>query len=310
MKTNLLNMRNIDFSIRKEGKWLWKNLAICLAVLLIFAILSFGIASARTAGQSHVYYSLEARNNADRLIKVIDDADSYVYFAIYYFTKSSIADALIRAKHRGVNVIGIMDREASMNANASILGRLKAANVTVLTQRHPEGIMHVKALVTEGAYASGSYNWTDGANNVNDEVLEIGTNESVRKQYLAIIEKLLATNSDKSELLTLKSSEGKSPVIKSIGDGDYDYTEAIDHVGEKATVSGTVTKVFTSKSGTVFLDFCEDFATCPFSAVIFASDVTKFQDLTQYERKLSITGLIKSYQGKAEIILSSPEQIR
>jgi hypothetical protein len=71
---------------------------------------------------------------------------------------------------------------------------LVAANIRVLTQKHPEGIMHIKALVTENAYASGSYNWTDGANNVNDEVLEIGTNENVRKQYLAIIKRLLITN--------------------------------------------------------------------------------------------------------------------
>ena len=94
-----------------------------------------------------------------------------------------------------------------------------------------------------------------------------------------------------------------------IGDGDYDYTEAVDHIGEKATVSGTVQKVFTSKSGTVFLDFCENFQTCTFSAVIFASDVSKFRNLSQYERKVRLSGLIKSYQGKAEIILNGPEQI-
>jgi DNA/RNA endonuclease YhcR with UshA esterase domain len=114
-------------------------------------------------------------------------------------------------------------------------------------------------------------------------------------------------------VLTLNSDGSKSKVSatsKPIGDGDYDYTEAVDHIGEKATVTGTVQSVFTSKSGTVFFDFCENFQTCTFSAVIFASDVPKFKDLMQYEREVKLTGIIKSYEGKAEIILNGPEQIK
>jgi hypothetical protein len=102
------------------------------------------------------------------------------------------------------------------------------------------------------------------------------------------------------------ASQKKDSVI---GDGDYDYTEALDHVGERATVSGVVKNIFTSKTGTVFLDFCEDFRACQFSAVIFASDVEKFGDLEQYKRDVKLTGIIKSYQGKAEIILNDPKQI-
>ncbi len=137
-----------------------------------------------------------------------------------------------------------------------------------------------------------------------------------------IIVVLIAMNASRgnSETLTLRSSSSNSSNNSSansnasnlahpIGDGNYDYTEAVDHIGEKATVTGTVQKVFTSKSGTVFFDFCDNFQTCTFSAVIFASDVLKFKDLTQYQRAVKLTGLIKSYQGKAEIILNGPEQI-
>ncbi len=121
--------------------------------------------------------------------------------------------------------------------------------------------------------------------------------------------KLRATNSNSNSSSNSSSDPYASADSKPVGDGDYDYTEAIDHVGEKATVTGTVTKVFTSKSGTVFLDFCDNFQTCTFSAVIFAGDVPKFKDITQYQREVKLTGLIKSYQGKAEIILNGPEQI-
>jgi phosphatidylserine/phosphatidylglycerophosphate/cardiolipin synthase-like enzyme len=187
---------NISLELRNSGRWNWKTIGIsvCVAFTMVLAVLA--INSKMISSQFNVYYSLNTRHNDQELIKVIDDANKYVYFAIYFFTKNSIADALIRAKNRGVDVIGIMDRDASLNSNAKILERLGSANIQILTQRHPEGIMHIKALVTEDAYASGSYNWTDSANNVNDEVLEIGTNESVRKQYLAIIKKILTINNN------------------------------------------------------------------------------------------------------------------
>ena len=92
--------------------------------------------------------------------------------------------------------------------------------------------------------------------------------------------------------------------------GIYDFTEAVEHIGEKASVKGKVFRVFTSKSGVTFLDFCEKFDDCPFSAVIFASDLEKFPNVKQYERSMTLTGLIKSYNGKAEIILDSPDQIK
>ncbi len=93
------------------------------------------------------------------------------------------------------------------------------------------------------------------------------------------------------------------------GDGDYEYTEAPDHIGETARVHGMVLKAFTSKSGATFLDFCTGFQACPFSAVIFAGDKDKFKDMSSYEREVTVTGLIKSYQGKAEIVVSDPSQI-
>jgi len=144
--------------------------------------------------QIQVHYSLDRRQNDKELINVIDSADKYVYFAIYFFTKDNIAQALVRAKKRGLVVWGIMDREAGYDSNKNILAKLESAGITVEKQKHPDGIMHIKALVTEKAYVSGSYNWTASANNINDEVTEIGTNEGVRKQYLEIIKKILIIN--------------------------------------------------------------------------------------------------------------------
>jgi hypothetical protein len=91
---------------------------------------------------------------------------------------------------------------------------------------------------------------------------------------------------------------------------EYDYHEASAHIGEHATVSGAVVKTFTAKSSVTFFDFCQGFDSCPFSAVVFASDLEKFGDLSRYVRAVKVTGVIKSYQGNAEMVLNSPDQIQ
>jgi len=90
-----------------------------------------------------------------------------------------------------------------------------------------------------------------------------------------------------------------------------DFHDAGPHAGEKGCVSGRVVKVFTSRAGNTFLDFCEDYRVCPFTSVIFSSDKQKFGDL-QYlaGRQIEIRGAITVYQGKPEIVIHDPEQIR
>lgn len=167
--------------------------AIALVCFLFAAVCAYA-AGLLDRSDIRVVYSLDKRENDQEIIRLINNADEYVYFAVYYFTEQDIADALIRAKDRGVTVWGITNAEAATTTNSAVIERLRAAGIPVETQRHLDGIMHMKVLVTDEAYASGSYNWTEAATDANDEVLEIGSDESVRQQYLAIVEKVLIAN--------------------------------------------------------------------------------------------------------------------
>jgi hypothetical protein len=90
-----------------------------------------------------------------------------------------------------------------------------------------------------------------------------------------------------------------------------DFKKAGDYVGEYKCVTGKVDHVYISSKGNVFLNFCPDYRTCPFFAVIFASDSYKFSNPKQYQGKVvEISGVIKTYQGRAEIILNDPAQIK
>jgi len=93
--------------------------------------------------------------------------------------------------------------------------------------------------------------------------------------------------------------------------GCVDFHDAAPHAGETGCVSGRVVRVFTSRGGNTFLDFCQDYRDCPFTSVIFSSDKNKFGDLASLTgRQIEIRGNITAYQGKPEIIIRDPEQIR
>ena len=176
----------------------WKEI---VGGIVIFVVGIFVGAARTEVSAPHVFYSLDAKQNDQEIINVIENAHSYVYFAIYEFTKDNIAQALIAAKEKGINVEGITDRDNAMTAEeAPIVKELQAAGISVETQQHTDGIMHIKAVVTDNEYASGSYNWTSSATLVNDEVLEVGTDKNTREQYETILKNILATNSTSTEV--------------------------------------------------------------------------------------------------------------
>ena len=92
--------------------------------------------------------------------------------------------------------------------------------------------------------------------------------------------------------------------------GCIDFREAQSHTGQTGCITGRVLRTYTSRSGVTFFDFCPDYRNCAFSGVIFASDRSKFGDLTTLgSRQVEIRGPIISYKGRAEIILHDPEQL-
>lgn len=262
--------------------------------------------TAPPADSVRVLYSLDAKQNDQELIALIDRAQSHVYFAIYEFTLKDIADALVRAKKRGIDVRGLVDAGESSNSyDKPIIAELLAAGISVETEKHVDGngIMHIKALVTDSAYAMGSFNWTGSATSENDEILEIGTDSAMVKTYEELLLRLLAKYAGN----TAAAQSAAAVVLQ----GHYDYTKAQNHIGEYASVTGTLVDAYTSASGTVFLDFCKSYKTCPFSGVIFAGDVSAFGDLSRWSGKtVTLTGKITSYQGTAEIKLTKPHQLQ
>ena len=89
--------------------------------------------------------------------------------------------------------------------------------------------------------------------------------------------------------------------------------EAGQYLGRELIVEGKVADAYhDSKSNTVFFNFETAYPNQCFTAVIFSSDLYKFvQNPEDYylNKTVRITGEVKEYQGRPEIILETPNQI-
>jgi len=86
--------------------------------------------------------------------------------------------------------------------------------------------------------------------------------------------------------------------------------EARQHVGETKCVTGKVLRVKVGMKGVHFLDFCEDQMACPFTVVVFASDLKDVGDVRRLVgRTIEIHGAVKLYDARAEIVLNRIGQI-
>lgn len=150
------------------------------------------ILESNQAREVSIYYSYDTKGN-ELIIDEIRKAEKFVYFAIYTFTRSDIKDALLSAKYNGLEVVGLMDKEQtdSIEQQRDIAKELHAAGIPVSYDDHT-AIMHLKVLVTDKSYVTGSFNWTTSATDKNDEVLEIGRDETIRKQYQNLVQDLFA----------------------------------------------------------------------------------------------------------------------
>ena len=78
--------------------------------------------------------------------------------------------------------------------------------------------------------------------------------------------------------------------------------EAGQHVGETKCVTGKVLRVKVGAKGVHFIDFCEDQMACPFTVVVFPSDLKDVGDVRRLAgHVIEIRGPVKLYDGRSDV---------
>ena len=154
-----------------------------LALNLISLVFSFSLSA-----HSEAYFSPDD-HPADRLISLINSTKRKIYGAVYMFTDALIAQALINAKKRGVDVKIIVDN-ATMDYEYGKGALLKENGIDVYVFSIPSKkakfgtpLMHNKFALLDNQLWTGSFNWTKSANQKNQENVILTTNKKVYAKY-------------------------------------------------------------------------------------------------------------------------------
>ena len=122
---------------------------------------------APSIGQIEVAFSPRA-GATELVVKVISSAEKTIRVAAYSFTSKPIAQALIAAHKRGVDVQVIVDKSQKTERYTSATFLANMGVPTRIDSQHK--IMHNKFVIVDGAHVeTGSFNFTSSAEKGNAE---------------------------------------------------------------------------------------------------------------------------------------------
>jgi phosphatidylserine/phosphatidylglycerophosphate/cardiolipin synthase-like enzyme len=129
-----------------------------------------------------VYFSPKGGCEA-QVLRWISRANESIHVLIYSFTLDSIDDALVEAYNRGVEIKVVFEKEQI--STYSEYQKLKVAGVLVRNDTNSD-LMHDKIMIVDGVIVlTGSFNWSNSAENSNNENLIVINSTSVAAQYEA-----------------------------------------------------------------------------------------------------------------------------
>lgn len=125
----------------------------------------------------------------DAVVERINGAQQRVDVLAFAFTSDPIANALVSARERGLAVRGVMESR-NAKGTGSDLEKVRAAGIDFQTDGNCY-IMHHKVIVIDGrTVITGSFNWTRGAQEQNDENVLIIDDPTLAARYLEEVDRV------------------------------------------------------------------------------------------------------------------------
>ncbi len=122
-----------------------------------------------------VYFSPDG-GGTEAIVHAINAAERRIWVQAYSFTSAPIAEALVAAHNRGVEVVAILDKSNQTDKYTAATFLTNAGIKTLIDDRH--AIAHNKVMVIDDrTVITGSFNFTKAAEERNAENLLIVNNE-------------------------------------------------------------------------------------------------------------------------------------
>ncbi|MBI2522861.1 DUF1669 domain-containing protein [Candidatus Woesearchaeota archaeon] len=132
---------------------------------------------------------LEAKGGAYRVIELIRNAKSSVKIASFSFTHEELADELLKADIKGINVSILMERR-QRNVQNSQYTRLMDFGLNIRVDGNKNNMHHKFIVVDDKVVITGSPNFTSSGFNRNDENMLIIFNEELALGFVKEFDKL------------------------------------------------------------------------------------------------------------------------
>lgn len=132
-------------------------------------------------GRIDVYFSPQDKA-LPFILEQIDHARSSIVFMAFSFTSAPIADALIDAIERGVRVEGVIEKRNAVGTG-SVFAQLRMNGVDILEDGNCYIMHHKVMIIDDKVVITGSYNFTDNAENANDENLAIIRDTTIARLF-------------------------------------------------------------------------------------------------------------------------------
>jgi phosphatidylserine/phosphatidylglycerophosphate/cardiolipin synthase-like enzyme len=127
---------------------------------------------------------------ADQIIQAIQSADESIRFLAFSFTSDPIAEALLARAADGVTVSGVFEQSQYKSNTGTEYDNLLAAGLDVRLDGNPKSMHHKVFIIDDDTVITGSYNFSQSAEERNDENTLIIHDPEIAALYLAEFERV------------------------------------------------------------------------------------------------------------------------
>jgi phosphatidylserine/phosphatidylglycerophosphate/cardiolipin synthase-like enzyme len=128
----------------------------------------------------------------EHLIDLIQSAEQSIYFMAFSFTSDSLAEAILERAQNGVIVAGVMEESQVESNIGSDYDRFRQAGLDIRLDGNARNMHHKVIIFDEKTVVTGSYNFSNSAENVNDENVLVFHDPQIADQFMTDFERVFS----------------------------------------------------------------------------------------------------------------------
>ena len=128
----------------------------------------------------------------NHLLALVNQAQHSVYFMAYSFTSDELGEALLGRAADGVEVMGVFETDQYYANIGTEFDRLVEGGLSVRLDGNPSHMHHKVLIIDERIVITGSYNFSDNAEQRNDENLLVIEDPELAQLYLTEFQRVFA----------------------------------------------------------------------------------------------------------------------